>query len=546
MAGGGLVRWIAGKILKLPPRTHGRIGADKGFAVPMRDGVTLIADRYYPADQAAGPVVVMRCPYGRTGPFGIMAQLLAERGFQAVVQSVRGVGGSGGIFDPMRQEAADGADTLAWIKAQPWYAGQLFTFGGSYLGNVQWAMASEAGDGIHGMALQVTLADFREELVGSGALTLAGTLNWTSLMQMLVAMKPGEKMKRPVKGALDGVFAHLPIGTIDQAAFGKTVHWWQDWVNHEDPEDPWWRPIDHRAIVPALAAPTTMVGGWQDIFLPFQIHDFAARQAAGRPAWLTIGAWTHAAPGGMFEGLRQAIQLFTALRDGRAPHAGRQPVRLFVQGLKQWREYPSWPPPGATPLTLHLGADGTLGAEPPPGVSTYVYDPADPTPSLHGPVLMGGAKVRDMSALDARGDTVSFTGAPLDRDTDVIGPVKVELSVRSDREHTDFFACLCEVDAKGRPLQICDGYIRLRPDRPAADASGVRRIAIDCWPTAYRFRRGNRIRVIVASGAFPRYARNLGTGEPMATATAMVTAHQEILHGVTQGSSITLSIVPAA
>ena len=349
---------------------------------------------------------------------------------------------------------------------------------------------------------------------------------------------------RPAK--LDHLYGHLPLGTLDVAAFGKPVSWWRDWINHDDPDDPWWRAIDHSAAVTSLEAPATMVAGWQDVFLPFQVRDFEARQAAGRDAWLTVGPWSHAAPGGMVEGVRQAIILFSAVVAGRSPYPDRDRVRVYLQGAGAWRDYPSWPPPSSKPLSFHLRAGGRLELSAPAGdegSTAYVYDPADPTPAFHGPMVMGGAKLRDMTSLETRDDSISFTGAPLDRDVDAIGPVKVELSVRSDRKHTDFYACLCDVDARGRPSQVVDGYLRLRPGRPDADASGVRRITIECWPTAYRFKRGHSIRLIVASGAHPRYARNLGTGEPLATATRMVSAHQQILHGAEHGSSVSLSEV---
>lgn len=543
MADRGIVRWLIGKAMRLPSRQTGRVTVMRDMAVAMRDGVELLADHHFAGDAPTGPVVLMRSPYSRGGLFGMMAALLAERGLQVIIQSVRGTAGSGGVLDPMRQEAADGADTIDWIRAQRWFSGQLYTFGGSYLGNVQWAMASVAGEKMDGLAMSVTLSNFRDELLGGGGLTQAGTLSWTMLMRTMVEFVPGQKMARPDPKALDTAHGHLPVGTMDEVAFGKPIWWWKDWTSHDDPEDPWWQAIDHSGAVAKLAAPTAMVAGWQDIFLPFQIRDFAARQAAGRAAWLTVGPWTHSSPGGMIEGLRQAIAMFPALAAGRTLFADRAPVRIFLQTAKKWREFPSWPPPGGRPLQLHLRSGGRLEASPPAtdeGATTYTYDPADPTPAVHGPMVMGASKVRDMIDLEQRDDTILFTGSPLDRDVDVIGPVTVELSVRSDREHTDFYACLCDVDRKGRSVQVCDGYIRLRPARPEADVSGVRRITIDCWPTAWRFRRDHRLRLIVASGAHPRYARNLGTGEPLATATDMVPAHQAILHGIEYGSSISL------
>ncbi len=197
MADWGVLRWIAARALKLPPRQSRRIDVVKDMPVRMRGGVVLLADRHYARGLASGPVVLMRSPYGRSALFGMMAALIAERGLQIVVQSVRGTGGSGGNFDPMRQERADGADTLDWVRAQPWFSGQLFTFGPSYLGYVQWAIASEAADKMDGLALLMTLSNFRDELLSFGGFAQAGMLGWSQWMQTLVDAVPGQRMRRP-------------------------------------------------------------------------------------------------------------------------------------------------------------------------------------------------------------------------------------------------------------------------------------------------------------------------------------------------------------
>lgn len=542
---GGIVRWIAGKLAGLPARQARSLQIERDIPVRMRDGVELLADRHYARGVPTSDVVLMRSPYGRGTLFGLMAQLIAERGFQVVVQSVRGTCGSGGRFDPMRQEQADGVDTLKWLRQQSWFGGKLFTFGPSYLGNVQWAMAAAAPELMDGLALPVTLSNFRHELLGGGSFMQGNMLSWTELMRGMVNFVPGQRMQRPKIDALASVHEHLPVGTLDQAAFGETVSWWQDWVGHEDPGDPWWQAIDHSAAVANLTAPTTLVAGWRDVFLPHQLEDFATRRAAGREAWLTIGPWTHASMQGMAAGVREAIATFTALGNGQHPYADRDRVRLFIQGAQVWRDYPTWPPPDGVTLRFHLHTGGKLelGQARQEEIGTcYVYDPADPTPAIHGLYAMARSEVRDMTALEQRKDTISFTSAPLDDNLDVIGPVQVALSVRSDREHTDFYACLCEVDGKGRPIQVVDGFQRLRPQKPAADAAGVRRITIACWPTAYRFKRGRRIKLIIASGSHPRYARNPGTGEPLATATRMVTARQEVLHSLSYPSFLEVSV----
>jgi uncharacterized protein len=543
-----LVSLLVARANKLSPRKSAQIHVERDIPVPMHDGAMLLCDRWFATDLDQGPVVLMRSPYGQLGPFGVIARLFAERGFQFVLQRCRGTCGSGGSFDPMRQERTDGLDTIDWIRTQPWFVGRLYTFGASYLGYTQWAIAKEAEDRIDAMSLQVTLSNFRNETLAFGGFTQAGSLQWTTLMKSLEVPVPlWRRILRPVPKAADfaKIHAHLPLGELDKLAVGEKVSWWQDWVSHDDPGDPWWVQIDHSADVADVKVPTAMVGGWRDIFLPWQVKDFETMQANGRNAWLTIGPWGHATIGGFGESVRQALDLFSAHSKGTRPLADRDRVRLYIMGADEWREYPCWPPPGSREERFFLHACSKLSLVAPSEASdatNFVYDPSDPTPAVHGPKIMGGASRPDMSLLEKRSDTISFTSIALSSDMEAIGAVSVDLSVSSDRLHTDFFACLCDVDRAGRALHVVDGYLRLRPGMPPQDADGIRQIKIQCWPTAYRFKRGHRLRLIVASGAHPRYARNLGTGDPLRLGTHMVKAHQRIFHDPEHASALCLTL----
>lgn len=91
----------------------------------MRDGVQLVADHYAPATSQPVGTLLVRGPYGRRFPFSLVfARIYAARGYHVVLQSVRGTFGSGGVFEPMVNEAADGADTVAWLREQPWFTGR--------------------------------------------------------------------------------------------------------------------------------------------------------------------------------------------------------------------------------------------------------------------------------------------------------------------------------------------------------------------------------------------------------------------------------------
>lgn len=209
-------------------------------------------------------------------------------------------------------------------------------------------------------------------------------------------------------------------------------------------------------------------------------------------------------------------------------------------GAETWRDFPSWPPPGYPPRRFHLHPGGTLstdsaGESAPDG---YRYDPADPTPAVGGVRLALGVRPGrvDNTALEARPDALTYTTALLDTDVEVIGEVSAEIWFRSGLPHVDVFVRLCDVDAKGRSTNVCDGLVSLT----GADRTSRARVRL--WPTAYRFRRGHRVRVQVSSGAFPRYNRNPGTGEPRATATTLRTADQEVFHDPGHPSAVLLPV----
>nr|WP_312871435.1 CocE/NonD family hydrolase [Amycolatopsis acididurans] len=306
-----------------------------------------------------------------------------------------------------------------------------------------------------------------------------------------------------------------------------------------DADCPRWAGFDHRERVAEVTVPVSSIGGWYDIFLPGQLRDFRVLQEAGTPARLTVGPWTHLS----FDPLPQHEALEFALpcaRGERPPE--RAAVRLYVMGEEAWRDFESWPPPGYSPRRFHLQPAGGLA----PAVPThaepdaYRYDPADPTPAAGGVRMVRDAGRGDNRALEARDDVLTYTTDVLSRDVEVIGEVSAEIWFRSSLAHADVFVRLCDVGPRGRSVNVCDGLVSVT----GADELACRQVRL--WPTAHRFRRGHRIRVQVSSGAFPRYARNPGTGEPHATAVRMLVADQEVHHDAARPSAIILPVRAAA
>lgn len=549
-----LVSRFFGRLWRLPaPQTHDI--AIETVRIPLRDGAELVADRYYARSGRPQPTLLMRSCYGRGSLFKLIVVLFAERGMQVVVQSCRGTGGSQGVFRPFFDEQNDGEDSVKWIERQPWFTGDLALWGVSYLGNTAWAVAnSSVASKVKAIGFHVTLTNFRDRTYAFGGFTLETCIGWTLTMQNVIRTS-GMNMfaalmgMRKTRGLAERAIETIPLRNADRIVVPDGVSWWQDWMDHAEPNDPWWDPVNYGPSAGAIPA-TVMTAGWYDIFLPWQLEDFITAQRAGRDVRIVIGPWMHAALAGMCESLRQSIALFQARFDIGAVRSGNSQssrVRLFLMGADEWREYPSWPIPNSSSKTYFLQAGGVLSSSTPASESSSVfnYDPSRPTPSFYGPTLQGRRGSGDMAELERRSDVLVFSSDPLAADSDVIGPVSADIFLRSNTQHTDLYLCLCDVTPGARSTNVCDGYIRLRPELPSessADHNGVRKVHVEFWPTAYRFRPGHRVRVVVASGAHPRYARNLGSGEPLGDAQTMVVAHQEIFHGPEHPSAIMLAV----
>jgi uncharacterized protein len=142
-----------------------------------------------------------------------------------------------------------------------------------------------------------------------------------------------------------------------------------------------------------------------------------------------------------------------------------------------------------------------------------------------------GSGPQDNTRLEARHDVLTFTGPILGDPYEVIGPVSLRLRVKGSSSHFDVFARLCDVDAGGKSCNVCDGIVRLDGGQPA-DADGWTEIEVPMSATAHRFGAGHRLRVQVSGGAHPRFARNTGTAEQIATATRLVPVDIELTDAV--------------
>jgi putative CocE/NonD family hydrolase len=523
-----------GRFLGLPPPVARRVDVTRRIPVRMRDGTILRTDHYAPRLPGA-PTVLVRTPYGRRVPTNLLCRAIAFRGFHVVLQSCRGTFDSGGPFEPMLNEHDDGLDTLDWLGRQPWYDGRLLTYGPSYVGFVQWALAADAGEQLKGMVPIVTAASFAEPTYAGGSFSLDTVLTWASI----IAAQRGPWTSSTVEllrgqPRLRRGLAHLPLGEADVVATGAEVEFFRRWLAERGPAVDYWTKRGHSRRLTEIDAPILMVGGWYDIFLPWQLEDYATLRAAGRAPLLTIGPWTHGSAGLFRESAAESVRWFQSLT-GAAEQIRELPVRVHVGGADVWREYPDWPPPGVEPRRWFLQPDGELATTKPDAeqVGEFVYNPADPTPALGGPRLMAKIAGRtDNREHEQRPDVLTFTTAPLTEPVEALGPVTAALRVRATGPYFDVFVRLCDVDPEGHSWNVCDGLTRV------STVDEGEEVRIRLWPTAYRFAAGHRIRIQVSGGAHPRFARNPGTGAALDEPTELVAVRQVIL----TPSAIELSI----
>jgi putative CocE/NonD family hydrolase len=238
-------------------------------------------------------------------------------------------------------------------------------------------------------------------------------------------------------------------------------------------------------------------------------------------------------------------------------------------GRNEWRDEDDWPLVRAkvTRYFLHsaghaisAAGDGRLSTEAAAvnlpaeqARDSFEYDPANPVPTIGGPLCCRGDLLKagplDQKEAEARKDVLVYTTPALERDLEVTGPVTAELWVLTSAVDTDITAKLVDVWPNGFAQNLTEGILRLRyrdsPEKPELARPGsVYGVKVDLWATSNVFLAGHRVRLEVSSSNFPRFDRNLNTGEDQARATRIEKATNAVLHDKEHPSALLLPIVP--
>jgi uncharacterized protein len=548
---GDLLAAAMSRQLKLGPKRN-KITIDRGLEVPMRDGTILLADHYAPVTGEPRPTVLMRTPYGRGWEMAMMGRPFAERGYHLLLQSCRGTFGSGGTFTPGLDEAADGQDTVAWLRKQDWFNGRLATAGPSYLAFTAWALALDPPPELTAMALYVSPHDLAAAGFGRGPFELFNLLLWTDLMAHQERHGSARMMWRTMTAdkRLAAAMNRLPLAATGSTIGGDAVPWYGDWLAHPDSADPYWAGYSATAALDGVTVPTLLVSGFHDFFAEQTMRQYQVLRQRGVTTGLTVGPWTHMNID-MGVAIRETLAWLDSFAAGNevAPSPRPSRVRVWVSGAEKWKELPDWPPADTVATMFYLRSRGRLAGELPEddddAPSAFTYDPADPTPSVGGRVMsMRSGGSLDNSALEARGDVLTFTSEGLEAAVEVTGVPVVRLHASSDNAHFDVFVRLCDVSPDGRSANLTDQIFRSSPSEVPAGA--IWQVDIPLTGVSHVFLPGHQIRLQVSGGAHPRFARNLGTATDLVhgTQTAQVTHH--VQHSELCPSALVLPVVAPA
>ncbi len=572
-----------------------QVTVQTGVRAPMRDGAQLVADVYRPKAAGKFPVLLTRTPYNRrdfnTGTY------LASRGYVAILQDTRGRFDSEGEFYPFKHEIEDGYDTVEWAAGLEYSNGDVGMFGGSYVGATQMLAGVSKPPHLKAIFPYITASEYYDGWTyQSGALMQWFASSWSSGLAEDTLRKMVNSRQRPKDWVQQIPVEDYRLINIPTAR--EVAPYFRDWVEHERDDEYWrrWKVSDHygQMNVKALHA-----GGWHDIFLKGSIKNFvemrkgAATTEARDGQRLLVGPWAHAgtSPEGKIGDVvfgKQAVLDMNAtivrwadfaLKGVKNEFAGDAPVRIFVMGDNVWRDEKEFPL-ARTQYTKYYfhsnkgansaAGDGELSINPPvkeavkeavketgkEKADTYEYDPQNPTPTIGGRLCCGAAIQPgpfDQRPNESRQGVLVFSTPPLERDTEVTGYITVELYASTSAPDTDFTAMIVDVDSHegraGYARFLTDGVVRARYRNSTVRAEPIEpgkvyKYTIDLWATSNVFKAGHRIRVYISSSNFPRFNRNLNTGEPTLGATKMVKATQTIYHDSERPSAIVLPIIP--
>jgi predicted acyl esterase len=510
--------------------THG-MARDDDVEVPMRDGVTLLADVHRPAEPGRYPVLVAASPYPRQiqnlgAPAGFIeagaSDFFVPRGYVHVIANCRGTSGSGGTFGFFDgQERRDMHDLIEWAAQQLWSDGNVGMIGISYFAGTQMEAAVERPPHLKAVMPIAGTFDLYESATHHGLMSSG----FVTPFLFMIGMTSGHTNKLWRSTLVDAMRALLLTPSIhkkfemangEAAIAGLKVllklhhdpHPWDDlWraIAAEHPfHDTWWEDRNLLPLLERVEVPVYLGCDWQNVPLHLP-HTFTAYERLTNSRRVQVAMMGEHGLSWPWESLHmEAIAWFdhwlkgqdTGILDG--PH-----FRYILPESEGWRTSDVWPIRAASLHSFAFRADAVLSEdEIEAGSRTYMN--------------LGGGLNRPRTSETDPPAFLDWTTPPLPHDLDLIGPIELQLDAACTAPDTAFIAVLQDVDENENGINVTAGYLRasLGVDE-AASKRGAPVLTcrtfeavpigekvsyrIPLVPNARRFRAGHRLRLYLTT-----------------------------------------------
>lgn len=509
---------------------HG-IRHDINVAVPVRDGVSLMADVHRPDASGRFPALIAASPYPRQiqdlgAPMGFIEAGVTDywvpRGYGHVIANVRGTGGSGGTFGFFdAQERQDMYDLVEWAAAQPWCDGTVGMIGISYFAMTQLEAAVERPPHLKAIFPVAATADLYEAATHHGLVSSSFITPFLSMVGLTAARSDGFWRSRPLglaRKVLQTPPLHRKFATMNGEAsltmmrqllkLPHDPHPWDDlWLDvavKHPTRDEWWDDRDLTPLLKNIDIPVYLGCDWENVPLHLPSTFIAWKALAHNPN-VRMGLLDKYGMTWPWESLHtEALAWFDHWLKGRDTGiTDGDPIRYALPGAEEWHTSATWPP-AATHRELALRADGLLDDdEGEPGTRDYM-------------VLGAGLNRAGASSIDPPA-ILTWTGNPLDADLDVVGAIEVRLIAAATAADTAWIVTLQDVTPDGEITEVTAGWLRATLREVAQDASTPGDPVLPCRtatavpigedveyriplvPNARRFAKGHRIQLMITS-----------------------------------------------
>jgi putative CocE/NonD family hydrolase len=501
----------------------------KEVKITVRDGIKIGAAIYMPRANGRCPALLAASPYRydnnilpaspqflwrETGPI----EFYLDRGYVYVHMDVRGSGKSEGefhLFD--RKEQEDLYDVVEWIRKQSWSNGKVGGIGQSYYCISQWLMGVMAPPSLACLGAYDGLNDPYRASVYQGGIPGQFIPGYWWTQNRIINRFPA-----------NGAPAKIQKTDLDLE------------ISQHPTYDDYWRERSAAERLEQIMVPLYSIGVWSKYLLHTRGNIMGFQKARGPKKLRMSGApnaWAAAKEFASVEFHKQVLLPFYDhyLKGEKTNYIERPTVEYFVRGANVFRTSDTWPPQNAAYRSWYLSSnpsesvtslnDGGLSTSKAQGEDSTSYDYPDPGWVIG---VVGFGPDGPSGGFDPVRRVLTFTTEPLDDDLEIAGPICLQLYASSTASDTDFIVKLAEqmpqsLEDRARGVNpqsqiVTQGWLRashraldqersteVEPYHTHTKPEPLTPNEIYCFdislePQAYRFKKGNRIRLEIVNG----------------------------------------------